>query len=362
MKYDFIIAGAGFAGAVMAERIAEVLNKKVLVVDKRNHIGGNAYDFTDENGILVHKYGPHIFHTNDKSVFDYLSNFTKWMKYEHKVVSRIEGKDYPIPVNRITINNLYGLELKSVDETKEFLDKVKSNIQPVASSEDIMLNRVGTDLYKKFFEKFTEKIWFEHPRSLAPNVCGRINVRYNDDCRYFTDDYQYMPENGYYNLVRNMLDHKNIDVRLETDFENVNPEYYGKIVYTGPIDAFFNYIHGKLQYRSIKMIFENHRKEFFQDNSVINYPGNEPYYRITEFKHITGQKSDTTTVCREYAAKDGERFYPKRTSGSLEIYEKYLIEAKKRKDIIFAGMHPSFQYYDIGQVVAQCLNIFSKRF
>jgi UDP-galactopyranose mutase len=362
LKYDFIIAGAGFAGAVMAERIAEVLNKKVLVVDKRNHIGGNAYDFTDENGILVHKYGPHIFHTNDKSVFDYLSNFTKWMKYEHKVVSRIEGKDYPIPVNRITINNLYGLELKSVDETKEFLDKVKSNIQPVASSEDIMLNRVGTDLYKKFFEKFTEKIWFEHPRSLAPNVCGRINVRYNDDCRYFTDDYQYMPENGYYNLVRNMLDHKNIDVRLETDFENVNPEYYGKIVYTGPIDAFFNYIHGKLQYRSIKMIFENHRKEFFQDNSVINYPGNEPYYRITEFKHITGQKSDTTTVCREYAAKDGERFYPKRTSGSLEIYEKYLIEAKKRKDIIFAGMHPSFQYYDIGQVVAQCLNIFSKRF
>ncbi|MDD5361705.1 MAG: UDP-galactopyranose mutase [Ignavibacteria bacterium] len=362
MKYDYIIAGAGFAGAVMAERIASVLNKKVLVVDKRNHIGGNAHDYTDENGILVHKYGPHIFHTNDKSVFDYLSNFTTWRKYEHKVISRIEGKDYPIPVNRITINKLYGLELKSGEETKKYLENVKSNIHPVVSSEDIMLNRVGSDLYVKFFEKFTEKIWFEHPRNLTPNVCGRINVRYNDDCRYFTDDYQYMPEKGYNNLVQNLLDNKNIDVRLETEFEKVKPEHYASIIYTGPIDSYFKNIFGRLPYRSIKLVFENHRKEIFQDNSVINFPGNEPYYRITEFKHITGQKSDSTTICREFASKEGERFYPRRTAESLEIYKKYMSAAHNLKDVIFAGMHPSFQYYDIGQVVAQCLNEFSKRF
>ena len=360
MKYDFIIAGAGFAGAVFAERIATVLNKKVLVVDKRSHTGGNSYDYTDENGILVHKYGPHIFHTNDKKVFEYLSNFTKWKKYEHRVLSRVSGSDYPVPVNKLTINKLYGLELKNDADTKKFLDGVISSVRPVMNSEDVILNRVGKDLYEKFFEKFTEKIWFEHPRNLAPNVCGRINVRYNDDCRYFSDEYQFMPDKGYHNLIQNMLDNKNIEVRTGTDFADVDPKHYDKAVYTGPVDAFFNFNYGELPYRSIKMVFENHKTESFQKNSVINFPGSEPYYRITEFKHITGQESDSTTVCIEYASKEGERFYPKRTPEALHMHGKYLNDAGKLKNVIFTGMHPTFQYYDIGQVVAQCLKEFSK--
>lgn len=360
MKYDYLIAGAGFAGITTARLIADVLNKKVLIVDLRNHVAGNAYDYTDENGILVHKYGPHIFHTNDEKVFNFLSQFTGWYKYEHSVVSRYEVSDYPIPVNMVTLNKLYSLNLTNAEETKKYLDSVTSGIGNPKNSEDVMLARVGRDLYGKFFERFTEKIWFEHPSKLAPNVCGRINVRYDDDCRYFTDEYQFLPDKGYTKLAEKMLAHKNIDVELETDFKAVNKNTYSKLVYTGPIDAFFDYIHGKLPYRSIEMIFENHKEEFYQNHAVVNFPGDEPYYRITEYKRITGGKSDSTTICKEFAAIDGERFYPKRTIDALELFDKYKKDAKKLKGIFFAGMHPYFQYYDIGQVVAQCLRSIRK--
>ncbi|MCE1163855.1 MAG: UDP-galactopyranose mutase [Bacteroidetes bacterium] len=359
MKYDYLIAGAGFAGSVTAERIANILGAKVLVAEKRGHVAGNAYDFTDENGILVQQYGPHIFHTNDKKVFEYLSGFTEWKKYEHRVVSRIGGKDYPVPVNMITLNLLYGLELKTEDEVKNYFDSAAEK-NGGENSEKIITGRIGRDLYEKFFEKFTEKIWFEHPSNLAPNVCGRINVRYNDDCRYFTDKYQYMPANGFTKLVESMLDNPMIDVKLNTDFRDVDRALYGKLVYTGPIDAYFGYEYGILPYRGIKMVFEKHDKDLFQKHAVINFPGDEPFYRITEFKHITGGNSGSTTICTEYSDKEGERFYPKRTPEALKIFSLYKNEAAKLNNVYFTGMHPAFQYYDVGQVVAMCLKDFSK--
>lgn len=360
MKYDYLIAGAGFAGSVIAERIARVLGRKVLVAEKREHVAGNAYDFIEEKGILVQKYGPHIFHTNDKNVFEYLSGFTHWKKYEHTVVSRVNGVDYPVPVNRITLNKLYNLGLKNEDDAKNYLNSVISRGLSGANSEEVMLERIGRDLYEKFFEKFTEKIWFEHPSNLAPNVCGRISVRYNDDCRYFTDEYQYMPANGFTELARNMLKHPNIEIKLNTDFRDVEKSAYGKLIYTGPIDAYFGFKHGRLPYRSIRMEFENHDKEYYQEHPVVNFPGTEPYYRITEFKRINEEKSDSTTICKEYPSAEGERFYPKRTPAALKMYAMYLNEARELKDVIFTGMHPSFQYYDIGQVTAMCLKEFSK--
>ncbi len=359
MKYDYLIAGAGFAGSVMAERIAGVLGGKVLVAEKRGHVAGNAFDYTDEHGVLVQKYGPHVFHTNDRKVFEYLSGFTEWNKYEHKVVSRVNGEDYPIPVNRITLNKLYGLDLKNDGETKRYFDSVVSP-GGNSNSEEVMLGRIGRDLYEKFFEKFTEKIWFEHPSNLAPNVCGRINVRYNDDSRYFTDAFQFMPAAGFTKLIEKMLGHPNIEVRLNTDFKEIDRNDYGKLIFTGPVDSYFGFKHGMLPYRSIRMEFENHKKEYFQEHAVVNFPGSEPYYRITEFKHITGQKSDSTTVCTEYPARDGERFYPKRTPDALKMHSLYMKEAENIQDVIFTGMHPSFQYYDIGQVTAMCLKEFSK--
>ena len=241
--YDYLIVGAGFAGSVMAERIASQVNKKVLIVEKRNHIGGNAYDEYDEHGILVHRYGPHIFHANSKLVFDYLSQFTEWRFYEHKVLASLNGKLYPIPINRMTLNKLYNLNLSSDTETKEYLEKVREMRYPIKNSEDVIVNQVGIDLFEKFFKHYTIKQWNLEPKQLAPSVCGRIPVRYNDDCRYFTDKYQFMPKDGYAKMFERMLKHKNIEIILGVDYKSVvNDIKFNKMIYTGPIDYFFDYV------------------------------------------------------------------------------------------------------------------------
>ncbi|MCS7053169.1 MAG: UDP-galactopyranose mutase, partial [Ignavibacterium sp.] len=360
MKCDFLIVGAGFAGSVLAERIASQLNKKVVIIEKRNHIGGNAYDEYDEHGILIHKYGPHIFHTNSKEVFDYLSKFTEWIPYEHKVLAKIDNEFYPIPINRITLNKLYNMNLETDEQVKEYFEKVRENRYPILNSEDIIVNQVGYDLFQKFFRYYTKKQWNLEPRELAPTVCGRIPIRTNDDCRYFADKYQFMPKYGYTKMFEKILDHKNIEIVLNTDYKTIISDIeYDKMIYTGPIDYFFDYKYGKLSYRSIRFEFKNFNVRSFQPSSVVNYVEPDvPYTRVTEYKKITSQESESTTVSFEYSIVDGEPYYPILTDSNLELLKKYNNEAMKLNNLILCGRLAEFKYYDMHQVVARALKLF----
>jgi UDP-galactopyranose mutase len=359
MKYDYLIVGAGFAGSVMAERIATQLNKKVLVAEKRNHIAGNAYDEYDEFGILVHRYGPHIFHTNSKLVFDYLSNFTEWIPYEHKVLAKIGNELFPIPINRITINKLYNLNLKTEDEVSEYYEKVREKRFPILNSEDVIVNQVGKDLFEKFFRHYTKKQWNLEPKELAASVCGRIPIRTNDDCRYFTDKYHYMPKNGYTKMFEKMLNHKNIEVILNTDYKNIlNSIKFDKMIYTGPIDYFFDYKFGKLPYRSIRFEFKNIEQENIQNTAVYNYVDPDvEYTRVCEYKQLTGQKSNSTSLSFEYPLREGEPYYPIPTDENKRKYVLYKSESSKLSNVIFCGRLAEYQYYNMDQVVATTLNL-----
>lgn len=363
MKYDYLIVGAGFAGSVMAERLASQLNKKVLVVEKRNHIAGNAYDEYDEHGILVHRYGPHIFHTNSKEVFEYLSQFTEWIPYEHKVLAKIGNELYPIPINRLTINKLYNLTLQTDEEVKDYFERVKEKRFPILNSEDIIVNQVGTDLFEKFFKHYTKKQWNLEPKELSASVCGRIPVRTNEDCRYFTDKYQYMPRDGYTKMFKNLLDHKNIEVILNTDYKsNLESVRFDKIIYTGPIDYFFDYKFGKLPYRSIRFEFKNLPQEKFQETSQINYVDDSvEYTRVIEHKLLSQQDSGTTTVSYEYPQKDGEPFYPIPTEENRHQYLLYKKESNKLSNVIFCGRLAEYQYYNMDQVVVNTLKVFENK-
>ncbi len=361
MKYDYLIVGAGFAGSVMAERIASQLNKKVLIVEKRNHIGGNAYDEYDEHGILVHKYGPHIFHTNSKKVFDYLSQFTEWRKYEHKVLANLNGELYPIPINRITINKLYNLDLKSEKEVLNYLEKIRENRNPILNSEDIIVNQVGYDLFEKFFKNYTYKQWSLEPKELSPQVCGRIPIRTNEDCRYFSDKYQFMPKDGYTKMFEKMLSNKNIEVVLNQDYKKViNDIKFDKMIYTGPIDYYFDYEFGKLPYRSIRFEFENIKRKQYQESAQVNHVDKEvEYTRVIEYKNLTEQESETTSISREYPQKNGEPFYPIPNEKNKLLYKKYKDETDKLNNVIFCGRLAEYQYYNMDQVVGRALQIFS---
>jgi len=359
--YDYLIVGAGFAGAVMAERLASQFNKKVLVVEKRNHIGGNAYDEYDEHGILVHKYGPHIFHTNSKEVFDYLSQFTEWRFYEHKVLANLNGELYPIPINRITLNKLYKLNLKTDDDAKAYLESVREKRYPIINSEDIIINQVGKDLFEKFFKHYTKKQWNLFPNELSPSVCGRIPVRLNNDCRYFTDKYQFMPQNGYTKMFEKMLNHKNIEVILNTDYKTIlNDIKFDKMVYTGPIDYFFDYKFGKLPYRSIRFEYEHFEKQNYQSTGQVNHVDmEEEFTRVTEYKYLTLQQAKTTTISKEFSLKKGEPFYPIPTDANRALYLKYRHKTEQEKNVIFCGRLAEYQYYNMDQVIINTLKIFT---
>lgn len=362
MKYDYLIVGAGFAGSVMAERIASQLNKKVLIVEKRNHIGGNAYDEFDKHGILVHKYGPHIFHTNSKKVFEYLSQFTEWRKYEHKVLANLNDELYPIPINRLTINKLYNLDLKSDKDVLNYLEEIRENRNPILNSEDIIVNQVGYDLFEKFFKNYTYKQWSLEPKELSPQVCGRIPIRTNEDCRYFSDKYQFMPKDGYTKMFEKMLSNENIEVALNQDYKKfINDINFDKMIYTGPIDYYFDYEFGKLPYRSIRFEFENFKDEQYQESAQVNYVDKSvKYTRVVEHKKLSGQKSETTTISREYSQKDGEPFYPIPTNFNREIYLKYKSKLEQLRNVIFCGRLAEYQYYNMDQVTANVLKVFER--
>lgn len=362
MKYDYLVVGAGFSGAVMAERLATQLNKKVMVVERRNHIGGNAYDECDEHGILIHKYGPHIFHTNDKHVFDYLSQFTEWLPYEHKVLANYKGELYPIPINRITLNKLYDKNFRSDVEVANFYKSVRQIRNPILNSEDIIVNQIGYDLFDKFFRNYTKKQWGIEPKELSPSVCGRIPVRTNDDCRYFTDRYQFMPKEWYAKIFEKMLCHHNIEVVLNTDYKSIlNEVKFDKMIYTGPIDYYFDYAYGKLPYRSVRFEYETYEEEYIQECAQMNYVDDSvAYTRVVEHKYLSSQNSGYTTISKEYPQMDGESFYPIPTKSNRHTYHLYEQEAQKTNNVVFCGRLAEYQYYNMDQVIANTLKKFEK--
>ena len=358
--FDWLVVGAGFAGSVVAERLASQSNERVLVVERRNHIGGNAYDHHDGAGILVHRYGPHIFHTNSKEVFDYLSQFTDWRRYEHRVRASVDGRLVPLPINLDTINELYGTSFTSL-ELEEFFDSVAEPVERVRSAEDVVVSSVGRDLYEKFFRNYTRKQWGLDPSELDASVTARVPARLNRDDRYFTDTYQAMPLQGYTRMFERMLDHPNINVLLQTDYrEVVDIVPYERMVYTGPIDEFFDLYYGKLPYRSLEFRFETHNDAVFQPAPVVNFPNEHAYTRCTEFKYLTGQEHPKTTVVYEYPRDAGDPYYPVPRPENRELYEEYKALADATPDVWFVGRLATYKYYNMDQVVAQALRTYRK--
>lgn len=357
--FDYLIVGAGFAGSVLAERLASQAGKKVLIVDIRNHIGGNAYDHYNEEGILVHKYGPHIFHTNSRPVFEYLSQFTEWRPYEHRVLASVDGQLVPIPINLDTINKLYSLNLTAF-EVDQFFASVAEPKEQIRTSEDVVVSKVGRELYEKFFRNYTRKQWGMDPSELDRSVTARVPTRTNRDDRYFTDTYQAMPLHGYTRMFERMLSHPNIKIMLNTDYRDViNLIPYNEMIYTGPIDLFFNYCYGKLPYRSLEFKHETLNKPVHQSAPVVNYPNEHLYTRITEFKYLTGQEHPKTSVVYEYPQAEGDPYYPVPRPENAELYKQYKALADALPNVHFVGRLATYKYYNMDQVVAQALTVFN---
>jgi len=358
--FDYLVVGAGFAGSVLAERLANGSGKTVLICDRRPHIGGNAYDCYNDDGILIHKYGPHIFHTNSEDVFEYLSQFTEWREYQHRVLANVDGMQVPIPINLDTINKLYGLSLNS-HQLEDFFEKIREKRDHIKTSEDVVVNAVGRELYEKFFRGYTRKQWGLDPSELDASVTARVPTRTNRDDRYFTDTYQAMPKQGYTRMFENMLDSPNIKIMLNCDYREIQNEIkYREMIYTGPVDAFFDYRYGKLPYRSLEFKHETHNQEVFQEAPVVNYPNEQPYTRVTEFKYLTGQKHEKTSIVYEYPRAEGDPYYPIPRKENADLYAKYKALADARPDVHFVGRLATYKYYNMDQVVAQALTVYGK--
>jgi UDP-galactopyranose mutase len=360
-KYDWLVVGAGFSGAVLAERLASQMDARVLVIDRRDHVAGNAYDHVDEAGVLVHRYGPHIFHTNSESIFRYLSAFTRWRPYEHRVLARLREQLVPIPINRKTVNSLYELGLRTEDEVADFYaSRAEPNGVP-RTSEDVVVGTVGRELYELFFRGYTRKQWGLDPSQLDASVTARIPTRTNDDDRYFTDRFQQMPLHGYTQMFERMLDHPLIEVRTGVDLADVEPSSYRAMVYTGPVDAFFGYRYGPLPYRSLEFQFETLDTEQYQPVGTVNEPDESvPYTRTTEFSHLTGQRTRRTTIVREFPRADGDPYYPIPRPENAALYSRYESLAKSTPDVHFVGRLATYKYYNMDQCVGQALATFAR--
>jgi UDP-galactopyranose mutase len=356
--FDYLIVGAGFAGSVMAERLASQHHARVLVIDRRAHIAGNAYDFYDEAGILVHRYGPHIFHTNSRKIFDYLSLFTVWRPYEHRVQASVDGQLVPIPINVDTLNKLYGLNL-TCSQVEEFLRSVAEPRDAIRTSEDVVVRRVGRALYEKFFRNYTRKQWDLDPSELDASVTARVPVRTSRDDRYFTDVYQAMPLHGYTKMFDQILNHPNIRIMLKADFREVQKEFsFREVIFTGKVDEYFDYCLGKLPYRSLRFEHQTHDCGRFQPAAVVNYPNEHAYTRVTEFKYLTGQKHPKTSVVYEYPCSEGDPYYPVPQPKNNELYQRYKAMADLTPNVHFIGRLGTYKYYNMDQVVGQALQLF----
>lgn len=360
---DILIIGAGISGSVLAERYANS-GEKILLLEKRDHIGGNCYDYLDENGIRVSKYGAHLFHTNFEEVWKYVNQFSEWYPWEHKVLAKVDGKLVNIPINISTVNQIFRLTIKTEVEMKEWLEANRVKIENPSNGKEAVISKVGNVLYEKMFRHYTKKQWDKYPEELDASVLNRIPVRTNTDDRYFSDKYQALPLGGYTQLFENLLSHPNIEVRLNTDYFDVKETIGGfeQIFYTGPIDRFFSFKHSvehKLEYRSINFVSETVNKEFFQENSVINYPGMEvDFTRIVEYKHFGNQKSEKTTIVKEYTTNEGEPYYPVLNDRNREIYNKYKLEAEKHPQIHFVGRLANYKYFNMDEAFKNALDLF----
>jgi UDP-galactopyranose mutase len=360
MSFDYLIVGAGFAGSVLAERLAAGAGKRVLLCDKRPHIGGNAYDHTDDAGVLVHRYGPHIFHTNSTQVFDYLSRFTAWRRYEHRVLASVDGQLVPIPINLDTVNQLYGLRLTSF-ELEEFFATRAEQVAHVRTSEDVVVSRVGRELYEKFFRGYTRKQWGLDPSELDASVTARVPTRTNRDDRYFTDTYQAMPAAGYTRLFERMLAHPNIKILLNCDFREIQRDFAAaEMIYTGPIDAYFDHCYGRLPYRSLEFRHETLAVPRHQPVGTVNYPNEHAYTRVTEFKHLTGQEHAQTSIVYEIPRAEGDPYYPIPRAENTVLLQRYQARASTLRGVHFVGRLATYRYYNMDQVVAQALTLYQK--
>lgn len=364
MASDILIVGCGLSGAVMAERLASN-GHKVVIIDKRGHIGGNVYDYIDEEtGIRVSKYGAHLFHTNSERVWSYVNKFSKWVRWDHQVVSSCDDKLVSVPVNPTTVNVLCGQNLQGGDEMKAWLEANQEKYDIIDNSEKMAKSRVGTVLYEKLFKEYTFKQWEKYPEELDPSVLARIPIRFTHDTRYFDDKYQALPKDGYTSFVEAMLDSKNIKVILNTDYFKYieeNTGVFDKIIYTGPIDAFYKDIGLEaLEYRSIEFIIERHKNmKYYQTNSVVNYPGLEvPYTRIVEYKHFLNQVSDDTIIVKEITHAYGEPYYPILNKKNMELYEKYKGLAMLESNILFLGRLANYKYFNMDAAILNSLEAF----
>jgi UDP-galactopyranose mutase len=363
--FDTLVVGAGYAGSIMAERLATQCGQSVLVIDRRPHIAGNAYDHVDDHGVLIHGYGPHIFHTNAQVVVDYLSAFTDWRPYEHRVAALVGEQLLPIPINRTTVNELYGLQLATEAETEAFYAERAEPIEYVRTSEDAVVSKVGRDLYERFFRGYTRKQWQRDPRDLHASVCARIPTRTNTDDRYFTDRHQAMPSDGYTAMFERILEHPLIEVRLETEFDDVRDDVqYEHLVYTGPIDLFYDARYGALPYRSLEWEMrhiETPGGGLAQKTASINFPSEDvPYTRTTEFRHLTGQVHDVSAIAYEFPRSEGDPYYPIPNDETRELYKRYEALAAAEPNATFVGRLARYQYLNMDQVVGQALVTFAK--
>jgi UDP-galactopyranose mutase len=355
--YDYLVVGAGFAGAVIAERLAADLDKRVLLIERRSHLGGSAHDGFDEAGILIHRYGPHIFHTNSEQIVDYLSRFTNWRRYEHRVLVEVDSMLLPMPINRTTLNQFFKIDLRTDAEAAAFLAARAVPTDEIRTSKDVIVSSIGLELYEKFFRGYTLKQWGVEASELDKFVTSRLPTRTDLDDRYFLDDFQGLPAAGYTRMFERMLDHDNISIQLGVDYADIVREYnFAHVVYTGAIDAFYQYRFGKLPYRSVRFLHETYDQPRRQPNGVINYPSlSLPYTRITEHKCLTGQSHPRTTITYEYPQAEGDPFYPVLTPESIALCKRYQALAAEETRVDFIGRLGTFRYYNMDQVVGQAL-------
>jgi len=370
MNYDVVIVGAGFAGSVLAERIANHSNKKVLLIEKRQHIGGNCFDYFDKNGILIHKYGPHIFHTKNKKVWDYLSQFTDWIEYYHKVLAVVEGKKIPVPFNLNSLKKVFPEPLASALENKlleTFGYGMKIPILKLRETNDTQLRFLADFVYDNIFYGYTIKQWSLRPEELDQSVTARIPVFVSCDDRYFQDNYQAIPSNGYTKIFENLLNSKNINLLLNTNYKEVIKEIkYKTLIYTGAIDEYFDYCFGELPYRSLEFELNENINNFYQETAQVNYPNNHDWTRITEFKHFLPNKTDKSTIAFEYPAQfqigKNKPYYPIPKDQNQQLYDKYRKRAEELDgSVFFVGRLAEYKYYNMDQVVGVALHLFDNK-